>query len=91
MSRSTYPIEYKGRKLLVDAEVQNPDRSVGIMGYWSEDHCLLDPNTEERRPDWEAEMSDDDWEKIAEKFDFIANHDIPIELANMEMDEAFGR
>lgn len=90
MSRHQYQITYKGRVLLVDAEVYDSDPSVGIFGYWSDEHTLLDPDTELPRPDWEKEMTDEDWSAIADKFDEIANHDIPIELANMEMDEAFG-
>lgn len=71
--RARFKIEHNGQKMLIDGECQAPDYAVGIMGHWSEDHCILDPETEERRPDLEGQMNDADWEKIADKFDAVLN------------------
>lgn len=84
---TSYEIIYKDRKMLVTAEVQAPDYDVGICGYWSEDHTLQDPETEERRADWEADMSDEDWEEIAVLFDDMANDHYAADCESFELQE----
>lgn len=71
MSRQSHEIEHNGKTYLVSASVCGAEPDVGIMSEWSEDHTLHDPETDERLTADEEAMTDDDWEKIAEKFDAL--------------------
>jgi len=65
-----HEIEHEGETYLVEAHVCAADPSVGIMSRFSEDHGLLDPDTEEPLAvAVQNAKSDAFWEAIAEKFD----------------------
>ncbi len=68
-SRYRYEIEHKGKKYLVDATRCAAEPDVGIIADYSDDHILLDPETEQRLKDDEKTMTDRDWDEIAMKFD----------------------
>ena len=67
--RQQHEIEQNGKTYLVCADVHSADPDAGIPNAWSEDHILIDPETENRLKDDEAKMTDEDWEEITQKFD----------------------
>ena len=52
-----------------------PDRHAGILGWTSENHALYDPATGQRMEVYEANMTDEDWESIAETVDLAFDFD----------------
>lgn len=68
--RRTTRITWRGKQYGVSFSVAGADPSVGIPSDYSEDHLLLDPETEAELPKAEQDaLSDSDWEEIAELVD----------------------
>lgn len=68
-----YDMEVKGRKVTIEFNILVPEYDIGIMGYGSEEHILLDRDTEGRLVELENSLTGDEWEQIAITID--ANYD----------------